>query len=122
MVAQGAARREFEENLPATCYFKNEKRGELPSDPVKLVKLKLMKQKTEANLKKEVSRLGDLNKSRTDRSQLFRMKKRIESLERTKAKNEMQLQSIRQRFAQMRNGQNSGQAGRLHQTSLRSTT
>ena len=57
IVIRTSKMRDFEENLPPNCYFKNEQLSELPGDPVKLIKLKLVKEKTAQNLKNET----DLN-------------------------------------------------------------
>lgn len=114
-VIPGEKMREFEENLPANCFFRNETRTELPRDPVKLIKLKLVKQKTKENLAKEIKRVVDLSQSRQNRNQLFRMNQRIDNLEQTKQNREKQLDNIRQQFNRMRNSQHTNNSGKTNQ-------
>jgi hypothetical protein len=90
--------KEFEENLPPNCYFKNETRAQLPRDPVKLIKLKLMKQKTEKNLKSELDRLSDQNRSRHSQSQIPRMKQTLARLDQTLLEKRGLLRKIREKY------------------------
>jgi hypothetical protein len=90
--------KEFEENLPSNCYFRNEKRSELPHDPVKLIKLKIMKSKTEKNLISEIDRLADQNRSRTNKNKIPRMKQTLSGLEKTILEKQAYLNKIRNQY------------------------
>ena len=88
----------FEENLPENCKFINETRDQLPRDPVKLIKLKLLKEKKEKNLKKEIERLSDMNRSTKYKNQVEPMKKNLIYLERTIQEKRNMLQNIREEY------------------------
>lgn len=70
----------FEENLPPNCFFKNETRESLPRDPVKLIKLKLMKKQTAKNLEKELKNLADQNRATGNQNNVSRLNKSLSNI------------------------------------------
>ena len=112
-VVRNSKMKEFEENLPTECYFKNEKMSELPRDPVKLIKLKLIKDLTEQNLKREIQRLANMNQSQQNRNRIFQMNEKVRRLDQAKIFKEGKLKSIRDRFQQVQNNPNQGGKGEI---------
>lgn len=86
--------KEFEKNLNKNLYFKSEKREELPRDPVKLIKLKLVKMETEKNFLNEIKRVNDQNQNRFNKQQVLRMNGRLSDLNRIKNEKRARLNYI----------------------------
>lgn len=100
---RGEEFRDFEENLPPNCYFKIENRNELPNDTVKLIKLKLLKTKTEKNIRSEISRLKAKNSQRFNKSQVPRIKQNLARLNQTILEKNVELKNVRIEHSNLNN-------------------
>jgi hypothetical protein len=88
--------RVFEENLPPNCYFKKETREQLPRDPVKLIKLKLIKKQTAINLEKKLKELKDKNRSHSNKMQIPELNKSLGTLSQLIIQNRARLKGVEQ--------------------------
>lgn len=86
-----------EENLklPHNCFFINETRDELPTDPVELSKLKLIKQKAYRNLEQEIRRVKRQAQSQGSQNEIENCKREIANLDQKLKNLSQRLQSMR---------------------------
>ena len=95
---RGEEYEEFEKNLNKNLYFKSEQRNELPRDPVKLIKLKLLKTKTEKNFLDEIKRTKDQNMNKFNKTQVLRMNQHLSSLNQMKNQKTARLNYLKKEY------------------------